>query len=253
MIPYLHSPWGSIPVFPLFVALGVMTSLVLVFMQLHGTNHYIQEESYIFPKIAISGVCGYFSSGIADALFKLKINGGFKISGITFYGGFMGAAAMMFLLLVTTKRKTNRSVKEWFDLLTLPLIGFHFFGRIGCFFGGCCYGKPTDSIIGVVFPDNAVDDVVHQGVARYPTQLFEAAALFVIFMTLLRKRNKFKNYVVLYAVSRFIIEFFRGDERGEISIVISPSQIISMGMCLIVLIYETGKHIHSRRCTDVQK
>ena len=71
----------------------------------------------------------------------------------------------------------------------------------------------------------------------HPTQLYESAAGLVIFVALLlleKRRGRpfpgrtFWMFVLLYAVSRFIIEFYRGDDRGMVLDVLSTSQFISV-------------------------
>ena len=227
--------------FPVCVVLGVLSMLLLTSWNLKRTGNRIEEENFIFPKIVASGVIGFLTSGLFDSIVKLPIYGGFQITGITFYGGFLGAVISLLVLLVITRNKTARTVKEWFDLLTLPFICFHIFGRIGCFLGGCCYGKITNSFLGVVFPDNIAQGIIHNGVKRYPTQLFEAAALTVIFFSIRKTRHKFTNYLILYGVTRFILEFFRGDERGFISGIFSPSQIVALVLVIIATIYKLAE------------
>jgi len=107
-------------------------------------------------------------------------------------------------------------------------------GRIGCFAGGCCWGKPTTSWIGVRFTERA-----HQltGVpidtALVPTQLIEASINLIGFLFLLRlwRRRHFQGqvflaYLILYSVERFIVDFWRNDPRGEM-MGLSTSQFIS--------------------------
>ncbi|MCX5681682.1 MAG: prolipoprotein diacylglyceryl transferase [Candidatus Omnitrophica bacterium] len=81
-------------------------------------------------------------------------------------------------------------------------------GRIGCFLNGCCYGKPW--IYGIYFP-------VHDA-RLYPTQLYSAANLFVIFIILkfYQARNTidgrvFAWYFILAATERFFVQFLRAD------------------------------------------
>jgi len=99
----------------------------------------------------------------------------------------------------------------------------HALGRLGCFSVGCCWGKPTDVPWAVTFtnPYSAQLVGVPLGTALHPTQLYEAAAEAVIFalLVLLWRRRSFSgqifaSYLMLYAVARFLIEFFRGDPRG---------------------------------------
>ena len=110
-------------------------------------------------------------------------------------------------------------------------------GRFGCFFAGCCYGKPTTLPWGITFTDPfaAANVGTPLGVHLHPTQLYEAGAEVLILLGLLLTEKKGKRYpgrtfwlyILLYAVSRFIIEYFRGDERGTVGI-FSTSQFISL-------------------------
>ncbi|MBQ4316655.1 MAG: prolipoprotein diacylglyceryl transferase, partial [Clostridia bacterium] len=88
------------------------------------------------------------------------------------------------------------------------------------------------------FPDNEANDIFHYGIKCFPTQLFEATALIVILLLILAQKNKFENYLILYSASRFFIEFLRGDERGSISNIFSPSQIVSIVLFLTVMCYK---------------
>src|SRR5437879_7264889 len=113
----------------------------------------------------------------------------------------------------------------------------HVVGRFGCLFAGCCYGKPTTKPWGITFTDPYAASNVGTplGVPLHPTQLYEAGAELLILAVLLLTERKgrpfagrtFWLYMLLYAISRFIIEFFRGDERGTVGI-FSTSQFISI-------------------------
>lgn len=106
------------------------------------------------------------------------------------------------------------------------------FGRIGCFFAGCCYGKPTHGALGVVFSHS---DFAPNNVRLIPTQLLSSFGDFVLFAILYtlfkdeKKRSKTAAwYLVLYSAGRFVIEFLRGDTvRGFIG-VLSTSQAIGI-------------------------
>jgi phosphatidylglycerol:prolipoprotein diacylglycerol transferase len=125
----------------------------------------------------------------------------------------------------------------------------HVIGRFGCLFAGCCYGKPTGLPWGITFTDPfaAANVGTPLGVPLHPTQLYEAGAEFLILMTLLGTERKgrpfpgrtFWLYILLYAVSRFIIEFFRGDPRGAVG-TFSTSQFISIllvPLSIVMLVY----------------
>lgn len=107
-------------------------------------------------------------------------------------------------------------------------------GRIGCFAGGCCWGKPTTSWIGVRFTERAHQLTgVPTDTALVPTQLIQAAINLIGFLFLLRlwrgrgfQGQVFLAYLILYSVERFIVDFWRNDPRGEM-MGLSTSQFIS--------------------------
>src|SRR5205823_18082 len=110
-------------------------------------------------------------------------------------------------------------------LLAPSLALGHVFGRIGCFFAGCCFGKPWAA--GVSFPRDSVafDELLGAGQIAagagttpplHPTQLYEAAGELGIFFLLLwaRRRQRFAGatallYAASYAGLRFVVEIFR--------------------------------------------
>jgi phosphatidylglycerol:prolipoprotein diacylglycerol transferase len=123
-----------------------------------------------------------------------------------------------------------------------PSIAFgQFVGRIGCFFSGCCYGKTCDLPWAVIFTH--AESLAPKGVPLHPTQLYSALNSLLIFLVLVGlKRIKgfegqiFWAYVLLYAVTRSILEHFRGDERGMfIEGIVSTSQLIGLIMAVIAI------------------
>lgn len=117
---------------------------------------------------------------------------------------------------------------------TAPAVAlFHAFGRVGCFFSGCCYGIESEH--GVVFTQALVKSA--NGVPRVPVQLYEALfelAVFLVLWVLLR-RGAFSGrlmliYLITYSAGRFILEFWRGDEYRGFLFGLSTSQIISIGV-----------------------
>jgi phosphatidylglycerol:prolipoprotein diacylglycerol transferase len=113
----------------------------------------------------------------------------------------------------------------------------HVIGRLGCLLAGCCYGKPTTVPWGITFtsPDAAANVGTPLGIPLHPTQLYDAGAelLILVLLLLTERRGRpfagrtFWLYMLLYAISRFIIEFYRGDERGII-LGLSTSQFVSV-------------------------
>jgi len=230
MIPKLHTPFGEVPTFSLCVIAGLLVLLLTIHLSLKKAVDRGEEEAFIFPRVIICAVVGLVASGLFDSFFKFLKYGEFRLRGITFYGGLIGAAVTLAILLKFTRKPTQYSMPEWFDLLTPALILFHACGRIGCFLGGCCYGKPTDSFLGMAFPDQPEHGIFHEGLRCYPTQLYEAILLVGIFFVVLVVKKKFRVYLLCYAIARFLIECLRGDDRGALMNFFSPAQWISLGI-----------------------
>jgi phosphatidylglycerol:prolipoprotein diacylglycerol transferase len=165
-------------------------------------------------------------------------------SGGIFYGGLVAAI----ITALWYFRKHRLAPWQMADIIAPAIALGHGVGRLGCFSAGCCYGKPTNSFLGVVFKDDYAHQIVGVplGASLHPTQLYEAAAEFLIFLVLILLSRKkrfdgqiFWTYVALYAIARFVIEFFRGDPRGYVfGGAISTSQfigIIMFGTAMIAL------------------
>ena len=115
------------------------------------------------------------------------------------------------------------------------------FGRIGCLFAGCCYGRETDAWYGITFHNSGF---APNGVKLIPTQLISSAGDFLICGLLLAYARRSPRtgrvaaaYLLLYGVGRFAVEFLRNDYRGSVG-VLSTSQLISVGVVALgILMY----------------
>ena len=111
---------------------------------------------------------------------------------------------------------------SYFDLIMPSVAIAQGFGRIGCFLAGCCYGRETQSALGVIFPQGSLAPA---GVKLLPTQLFSSVGDFLIAGILIWFSSKSKTkgntgalYLLLYGIGRFGIEFLRNDERGIVGL-----------------------------------
>jgi phosphatidylglycerol:prolipoprotein diacylglycerol transferase len=180
---------------------------------------------------------GFGSAALFQATYNYIENPsrGFDIrSGITFIGGFIGGALFFVGVYFLFRKRYSERLYQTISALPCSVIIAHAFGRVGCFFAGCCYGKPTDSFLGVQFP--RLSQPVH------PTQLYEAAFLFVLFAVtaylVLKKdfKHNLSLYFIAYGVFRFFIEYLRDDARGELVGGITPSQFWSILMVVFGVI-----------------
>lgn len=158
--------------------------------------------------------------------------------GLVFYGGFIAA----FITVLVYIKKTDLSLWKTADILAPSIVIGQFFGRLGCFAAGCCYGKQCNLPWAVTFenPDSLAP--LHNSL--HPTQLYSAISNLVVFAVIMffRKRKKidgqlFWLYVALYASTRFVVEMFRGDFRGvNILGFLSVSQTIGVVFAFIAVI-----------------
>lgn len=146
-----------------------------------------------------------------DNLFRIiRIDQG----GLVFYGGFLLALAAIIIYSVKQKLNPLRVL----DIMTPTLALAHGFGRIGCYLNGCCYGRATDSFLGVTPPAGSYLAMQTGGQAIYPVQLIEAGENFllcILYCWLLRKIKRPGIVVsllfVIYGTLRFFNEMLRGD------------------------------------------
>ena len=108
-------------------------------------------------------------------------------------------------------------------------------GRIGCFFNGCCYGKVTQNVFGVIFPG--------QTLTRIPIQIYSSLGLVLIFTFLIHLRDKkkydgfiFFMYCGIYSLFRFFMDYFRGDDLFSFY-QLTLSQLISAGIAALSLVF----------------
>lgn len=151
----------------------------------------------------------------------------YLFGGAVYYGGLI--AGMAAGLLWARKKKLDAGRYADVGAPAIPL--FHAFGRIGCFLGGCCYG--VECKIGFIYRRAVIEEANH--VRRFPVQLVEAVLNFALFFTLwyLLKKGKCAGrllylYLCAYAVIRFTLEFWRGDEHRGFLLGLSTSQVIAI-------------------------
>jgi phosphatidylglycerol:prolipoprotein diacylglycerol transferase len=163
-----------------------------------------------------------------------------RVGGV-FYGGLIFA----FIVGLALVRRYRLPVWATADMYAPGIALGHVIGRLGCLLAGCCYGRPSDVAWAITFThpvarDNAgtpLDTPLH------PTQLYDAGAELAILVALLATERKgrpfagrtFWLYILLYAISRFIVEFYRGDPRGE-ALGLSTSQLVSVALVPVSLL-----------------
>ncbi len=232
----------SIFTYGFFIAIGFLAGIFLATKEAKrlGEDHEkIMDLCFYILVAAILGSRLFYVATSPGMFLRnpveiLKIWNG----GLVFYGGFIAAlvAGVIFL------KVKNIPVWKTADIMAPSAALAHFFGRIGCFFAGCCYGKHCD--LPWAFTFNHPDSLAPTGIPLHPTQLYEALNNLIIFCLLwfFRKRKKYDGqifwmYVLLYGITRFVLETFRADFRGDyIFGNLSVSQVIGGLMAVLSLI-----------------
>src|SRR4030042_142917 len=230
----------TIHTYGVLVATGFLLGIGLAVLQ-------AKKEGIPSYKIVDLGFYILLSAIIGSRLFFIFINAGhyiknpldiFKLweGGLVFYGGILFAIPTV----IWYAKKNDLALWSTADVFAPSIAIGHSIGRIGCFFAGCCYGKPAEGLPWAVTFTNP-QSLAQIGIPLHPTQLYESAGEFVNFLILITLRRYksfdgqlFLTYVLLYSILRFIVEFFRGDiGRGFIIYNISLSQGLSILMFLV--------------------
>jgi len=235
MLPDPIISFGKIEVYMygIMIAVGVLAAFAVLF--LYGKKLSIDPKliDFTFYNGIASIFVGFGSAAVFQGLYEYIENpeAGFSLNnGITFIGGLIGGVICFLLVYFILKNKLDIRLTEVLSLVPCCITVAHGLGRVGCFFAGCCYGRETNSFLGVKFP--GLPNPVHA------TQLYEAAFLFILFavMTVLLLKYGFKHnmsvYLIAYGIFRFAIEYLRADDRGQLVAGISPSQFWSIGMVI---------------------
>jgi phosphatidylglycerol:prolipoprotein diacylglycerol transferase len=230
---------GRFPVYTYGVLLAAAYLLGLQFALVRARTHGLDPNRVMDLGIwiIISALAGAkllllvvdfntFGRSPADLLTLLRSAG-------VFYGGLIAAVVVALWYL----RRHRMPMWTVTDVFAPGIALGHVVGRLGCLFAGCCFGRPTDVPWAITFhsPYAAQNVGTPLNVPLHPTQLYEAGAELLILGILLATERKgrpfpgrtFWGYMFLYGISRFIIEFYRGDTRGTVG-VFSTSQFLSL-------------------------
>ena len=244
------------------MAVGIIACFIFL-MWAFWYRNFNEEAS---DKILIIGVVatafGIFMAMVFQSVYDFieDPSSGFRLNtSMTFYGGLIGGVSSflivwnLYVFVIAPRVKKvkflqnnmNASLSDALPVIPIGITIAHAFGRLGCFFGGCCYGAPTESWIGLPCAHgfNTELGMSMDGVNVIPVQLMECIFLFMLsaIMALLyfkfRFNCNFGVYAMAYGVWRFIIEFFRVDHRGDLVAGITPSQFWAIVMVVLGIGY----------------
>ena len=230
------------------MAVGIIAcfAFLMVTMKIKKFNE-ISSDAVILIGIFGTGF-GLFSAMLFQGVYNAIKYGDFNLRSMTFIGGLIGGVVSflgvwniyMYVVRPRTKIKwlnaeMNATLTDALPFIPIGITIAHAFGRFGCFWAGCCYGIKAEW--GLPCGSGVIGNVI-------PIQLFEMSFLILLSVVMAVLYFKFKFYYnfalypIAYGIWRFIIEFYRGDERGQfIGTSLSPSQFWSIFMVLIGIGY----------------
>ncbi|MFH1287859.1 MAG: prolipoprotein diacylglyceryl transferase [bacterium] len=172
----------------------------------------------------------------------------FHHGGLVYYGGLIGAFTVSYIYI----KKHNLQTWQISDLIAPYLALGIGVTRIGCFLNGCCFGKETNSYLGISCgADSLAGSFFGKSVVVHPTQLYEFTYCFLLFILLLvfKKYKKFHGqlfwlFILSYSILRGINEIFRGDGERGIYWIFSTSQWIGIftGLAAIIMLSKLRKN-----------
>ncbi len=241
----------ALPTYDLVLIIGVSLMMFYITYNFEKTHGYSRNQTArILILIIISLVFALLISFLFDGIFHSIKEGKWTFGTINFLNGLIGGFVTFLVLMKYFYKDDNKDMKKILNTIITGVVLAHAIGRIGCFFAGCCFGIPTDSFLGVIFPHGHAH-LLYPDISVYPTQLFESAFLFILFILMANvkmfKRTAVETYLIAYGTWRILIEFIRGDDRGELfnlfetdyNVFPTPAQFISVFMILfgIYLLY----------------
>lgn len=229
MKPYLY----GVPSYAVMASAGLFVMMLILYFRCKDLSFHEFLLLFLFMAVGVGigskllFVLTKFSD-VVDQFSIVKTVDIIMKSGFVFYGGLFGAVSGLSIFA----KVFRKDFKSLLNFVSIGFASFHACGRIGCFLAGCCYGIETDW----GFPMSHSPEIL-----RIPVQLIESICLIgiICMIVIVEKytcdmKYSFEIYIGLYALCRFIIEFFRGDEVRGIWLGFSTSQWISAFLLFIL-------------------
>ncbi|MBU4484058.1 prolipoprotein diacylglyceryl transferase [bacterium] len=248
MQPVLFSIAGvSVPAFFFMVMIATLVGTYI------ATK--MAEKKGLEPVIILDlGIFGIIAGVLGSRIFHILVEAPayywedpirvfyFWQGGFVSLGAYIGAGLSWLVYLKVRKK----SVLDYINNTVFAVPVVIFFVRLGCLLNGCCYGKPTDFFVHLIFT-NPASTAAHYypGIPLHATQFYNMLNAIVLWaiMWVIHKKVKMKGkflvtFFLYYGFSRFMIEFLRGDtDRGMwFGGNISSGQIVMSGFFIFGLI-----------------
>jgi phosphatidylglycerol---prolipoprotein diacylglyceryl transferase len=255
MIPKILHLYGPLYInsYGFFIALSILLFL-WVGKRDAQRKHLISDDQFL--SLIILGIAsGVFGGRVLYLISNwYYIDHAYEMIAI-WNGGFSILGSIICILLVLSfylyQQKLNVIAILDFAAIYAPMM--QSISRVGCFFAGCCYGKPTVSLFGVIYTHPL--SVAPQNIALHPAQLYSSFILFSIFLflyhsahtALLKPGQLTFLYLILASMERFALDFIRGDKEQLANSFFSLNQWIALLIflpamsCFFIRSYYTKK------------
>ncbi|MDE5942610.1 MAG: prolipoprotein diacylglyceryl transferase, partial [Clostridia bacterium] len=240
------------------LALGIIACFIFLYITMKKKKFNDASIDMIIFIGFFGTAFGIFAAMLFQSVYNYIDNpaAGFHLSGMTFIGGLIGGVVSflgvynLYIYVIHPRTKIgwlkpelNATLSDALPFIPIAITIAHAFGRLGCFFGGCCYGAPADWGLYCAGSYDEVTGIFTLGEKVIPTQLFEMCFLLLLggAMALLYFKFKFNYnfavYAIAYGIWRFILEFVRDDDRGQfLGTALTPSQF----WCIFMVILGVG-------------
>lgn len=226
----------TISSFGVMIALCFLAGYWLISLEAKRKKLKESAVSNMFLATMIGGIVGakllyLFENVPLGDLLRHPIDHLLSRGGLTFYGGFIGAIVLVWIIANRNK------ISMWTvgDLAAPALALAYSIGRVGCLLVGDDYGIPTDLPWGMAFPLGLppTDETVH------PTQIYEIVIMFIAFLYIWKIRTKvrpagwlFSIYLIIAGFERFFVEFVRNTTESPIP-GLSVAQVMALGLIVV--------------------
>ena len=242
----------NIHMYGVMIAVGLLGLFGILFFVGKRIGLEARFIDFMFYAGTASVVVGFFSAMLFQSVYNYieDPTGGFSLNGgSTFLGGLIGGAITFFAAYLIFRKRYKNRLYDMISLLPCCVLVAHAFGRLGCFFAGCCYGIEVSNPALHFFPVSIQID----GVWHFATMFWESAFCILGFLALqlFLKRKPPKGavacaYMCIYGAWRAIVETFRGDSLMFFETGLKVSQVLSIllvivGIIGLVLIYTKHK------------
>jgi phosphatidylglycerol:prolipoprotein diacylglycerol transferase len=228
-----------IPSYGVMLALSIALAGTIAARAAHRAGIDVGATIALLGFVAMGAFVGAWSTFVGVEWLRTgQLTDAVTSLGLVFYGAPFGGG----LAFAIFGRALGLPRARLADVALPAIPAAHAVGRIGCFLGGCCFGRPWDGPLAVTYV-HPLAPAAHPSVPRHPVPLYEAGLLLALAFAFslwpmrgVGSGRRLAAYFASYGVLRAVIECFRGDVvRGVYVGGVSTSQVVSVVVTLLAV------------------